>query len=119
MQKYNIRILDELDLYDDLKNFFKNNNDRHLYDIVVARKVPLAISRYVGAYDAENIEAMKKSYHHVAKETVNYLRSKTVTFANKIKFLLFVIDKRLFLLYGLDLFYKEQIAGHVLWNQRT
>ncbi|MBQ8665555.1 MAG: glycosyltransferase family 2 protein [Lachnospiraceae bacterium] len=107
MQRFNIRILDELDLYDDMKEFFRNNNERDILNTVVARKVPLAINRYVAALEAGDKDAMKKACHHVIKEWLHYLNSDSVTWVYKIKYLLFVLDRRIFLLYGFDLFYRE------------
>ncbi len=109
MQKFNIRVLDELDLYDDIKKFLIDQNDRYLFDVVVARKVPLAISRYVAACYAHDDPASKKAYNHVTKEIGNYLKCKKTSWRNKVKIILFVLSSRLFVLHGLDVKYREEI----------
>lgn len=108
-QKFNIRVLDELDLYDDMKRFLSGQNDKYLYDVVVARKVPLAISRYVAACYSNDKEASIKAYKHVKKEIINYLNSKIIPWKNKIRMMLFVISSKLFVLYGFDVRYREEI----------
>ncbi len=110
MQKFNIRILDELDLYDDMKMFLKSRKDKYLYDVVVSRKIPLAISRYVAACYAQDDKASKKAYKHVTKEIGNYFTCKTISWSHKFKALLFVISSKLFVLYGLDVKYREEIG---------
>ena len=107
MQKYNIRELEELDHYDKMKEFFKKNNEKRLFDMIIARKMPLAINHYVCAKIVDNEEAKKIAVKYIHKDLLNYLRCRLVGIKYKLKLILFVLNRDLFLLYGMDISYRE------------